>query len=322
MENKIKEIQNLVSVIVPVYNSEKQIENCIRSIRNQTWKNIEIIIINDGSTDHSSEICERLCLLDKRIYVFHQANYGVSYARNKGMEAARGEYIIFVDSDDELPENSILIRMRSIKTADLLISGYDVIDCNEKQKYNVNGYEKTYCSNNEMLKMMFGEQLCGYQGYLWNKLFRKRIIKDNHLRFEEGIHYNEDRLFIVQYLMKCKNVIFNNECVYRYLINPSGAMEMAKSLSETTYKRMITEFAAFRIMSRELINYDSELYYLCNKDAMGCAIAHKKKADKIQKEARKYFSICIREFSQNCMKYTNISLKERIKLIGHYILTK
>ena len=104
--------EKLVSIIIPIYNSEKYLKKCIDSILEQKYNNLEIILINDGSTDNSGKICDRLAIEDKRIKVIHKLNEGVSIARNKGLEMAKGEYIFFIDSDDYIDENIIsLLKM-------------------------------------------------------------------------------------------------------------------------------------------------------------------------------------------------------------------
>lgn len=310
----------MVSVIVPIYNSEDDIEKCLDSILKQSWNNLEIILIDDGSTDRSSSICDKLCEKDTRIKVIHQINKGVSCARNIGLTHAQGEYVVFVDSDDELTIDSIRIRMLKIEHCDLVVTGYDVVDSYYKKLYAVNKYEEEKLTQIEMLTLMFGEHQCGYQGYLWNKLFRMKLIRASNLKFREDIYYNEDRLFVIEYLMKSKCVSFERTSTYLYKINPKGAMESARIFSRTVYNKWITEFVAYRIMSKELREYNSALCSLCNIDAMRSAINHKKMIPKIYRVERKYFSDCIREFSRACIFCRNISLNMRVKILGHYVL--
>ena len=312
----------LVSVIVPVYNSEKNLEKCIESILQQTWKNLEIILVDDGSTDNSPAICDELHKRDIRIHVIHQKNQGVSCARNVGLECANGEYIAFVDSDDELSVDSIQIRVHGIGEADLLVAGYDVVNFQDEKIYSIDSYGSGECTQLEMLKLMFGEHSCGYQGYLWNKLFKMKIIRECGLKFRENIYYNEDRLFIVQYLIKSSQVSFENKPVYRYKSNPAGAMESSKTFSEAVYKKLITEFTAYRIMREELKKYDSEIYDLCSIDAMRSAIFHRREPSVIGTKEKKYFSKCIREFACDCILIKNVTFEQRLKFLGHYILAR
>lgn len=310
----------LVSIIIPVYNSEKEISRCIDSVIKQSWSNLEIIVIDDGSSDNSGKICDRLCEQDKRIHVFHQSNLGVSHARNVGLKFAHGEYIVFMDSDDELPEESISVRVQGIEKVDLLVAGYEVIDSKNKKQYGIIQYDYQQSTQKEMFAMMFENSSHGYQGYLWNKIFRREIITKYDLKFQENIHYNEDRLFIVQYLKKIRQIKFINNSVYYYRINPNGAMQLVDTFSNTVYQKWITEFLAYRIMAAELKEYDSKIYYLCNLDAMRSAVEHRKKLPIVYRNEKKYFSKCIKEFSRTCILCGHVKLKQKIKLLGHYIL--
>lgn len=322
MRYETDRIEPIVSVIVPIYNSERNLEKCIVSILEQTWENLEIILVDDGSTDNSSAICDEFERKDTRIHVIHQKNQGVSCARNAGLEYAHGEYIAFADSDDELPMDSVETRLLGIGETDLLVAGYDVVDFQGGKTYSIASYEYKKCTQLEMLAMMFGEQSCGYQGYLWNKLFRTRIIRKYELKFEEKIYYNEDRLFIVQYLEKSEQVSFENRSVYCYKINPTGAMESAKKFSNAVYSKWITEFTAYRIMRTELKKYNQEIYDLCNMDAMRSAISHRKQIPDTCLKEKKYFSDCIREFARSCIIDKNVTFMQRMKLFGHYILAR
>ena len=107
--------EKLVSIIIPIYNSEKYLKKCIDSILEQKYNNLEIILINDGSTDNSGKICDRLAIEDKRIKVIHKLNEGVSIARNKGLEMAKGEYIFFIDSDDYIDENTLSVNVNRLR---------------------------------------------------------------------------------------------------------------------------------------------------------------------------------------------------------------
>ena len=120
----------LISVIVPVYNTEKYLEKCVMSILNQTYKNLEIILIDDGSTDNSPQICDSLAEKDNRITVIHQPNGGVSSARNTGLDNTHGDYIMFVDSDDYIAPNMIEFLSENIGDTDIAMCGYNSVDEN------------------------------------------------------------------------------------------------------------------------------------------------------------------------------------------------
>lgn len=226
---------NLVSVIVPVYNTEKYLERCIDSLLRQTYKNIEILIIDDGSTDNSPEICDRYSLLDDRVKVVHKSNGGVSSARNAGLDIASGKYVAFVDSDDYVEETYIECLYSLIKdnSADLSICGYiyetengTIINRTKGNEMLLNAYEALYMSFNNR----------GFQGFLWNKLFIKELI--GKLRFDVNISISEDTLFVLQYLLNCNRIVYNPTNQYHYVHHQSSALNRRyvkfnyKSLSE------------------------------------------------------------------------------------------
>lgn len=214
-------MRDVVSIIVPVYNVEKYLKKCINSIINQTYKNLEIILVDDGSPDRSGALCDRLAEKDSRIRVIHKVNGGVSTARNAGIEAATGEYICFVDSDDWLPEDAVwdLLSMAEKEKADFVMGAaiqVGVTCALELQSCKNETFSKAQC-----------DKLMEYESMLrapWAKLFSRRIVQDNHLRFAEGMAYGEDRAFVWNYLCCCNRFSITSSVVYYYsLLNLSNA---------------------------------------------------------------------------------------------------
>lgn len=213
-------MNTLISVIVPVYNTESYLDRCITSILNQKQKNIELILIDDGSTDSSLEICKKWEKRDARVKVIHQENSGVSAARNIGIENSSGKYISFIDSDDfvdeeiynafnELYEKNIdLIRFRC-KTfyGNLGIESKNFTD--GFIKFN-NLYEK--------YSLFFDGNTFGS---VWSTLFRREIL--SNVRFETKYRYGEDYLFYFEVLENANTVYISNEVLYFYMINYSSA---------------------------------------------------------------------------------------------------
>jgi glycosyltransferase involved in cell wall biosynthesis len=209
----------LVSLIVPVYNAEKHLKECIDSILSQTYRNIELILVNDGSIDKSGEICDEYNKRDSRVCVIHQNNYGPSVARNAGIDRASGEYIQFVDSDDSLELNMTAELVQGIRNAELVISGYKKIEYNEPK--NVSKYIpslKGNYSNNDFMKN-FGELFKnGFINSPCNKLYNKTIIKKFKINFLQGLHMGEDLLFNLKYIQFCKTIAVLQDPLYKYSI--------------------------------------------------------------------------------------------------------
>ena len=203
-----------ISVIVPVYNVDRYLEICIDSLINQTYDNLEIILINDGSTDDSKLICEKYLNLDKRIKLINQKNKGVSSARNNGIRNSSGEYIVFVDSDDycELNMFETIVKNINLNKDTFIIYGYNKIFKNKKKSVLLN--ENKNLNKNNIIKNILIKEEIG--GYLWNKLFIASIIKNNNIKFNNKISYCEDLLFVSEYIRYIKRVKYLKKSLYNY----------------------------------------------------------------------------------------------------------
>ena len=179
-----------ISVIVPVYNVEQYLPQCLDSIINQTFKDIEIICINDGSTDNSGKILEQYAQKDDRIKVIHQENKGISMVRNIGVEATTGEWISFIDSDDYIDKDfyKTLLSAAQKSGADVVQCGYNIFDDKTKKT----------CFTTPVIASNFQDVIQNFnRGYVWNKIWKSDLIKHNSLKFYPGI-YIEDILFSVE----------------------------------------------------------------------------------------------------------------------------
>lgn len=207
-----------ISIIIPVYNVEKYLRQCIDSVLSQTFQDFEIILVDDGSTDSSGEICDEYVTKDDRIRVIHKANEGVSIARNIGIEMTSGELLMFLDSDDFLyPDALKVLYEASIETpcADIIISGMEkyFVSTDTKELFNLDA--------NIYSKSLFGElsiylKKKYFYGMVWSKLYKKEIISNNQIKFNENISYHEDELFFTQTLNASSNVKIISNTTYIY----------------------------------------------------------------------------------------------------------
>lgn len=204
----------MLSVIVPVYNSIKYLEKCITSICNQNYQDLEIICINDGSRDGSGELLDSLSQNDSRIKVFHQENSGVSMARNRGLQLATGEYVTFVDSDDEIHEDMYEVLMNFFSEQDV-----DIVHCGYK-KMHIDGTETDISGTYKLLKQSSDEALeClitgrYFTGGTWNKIFSKTCL--DGIWFETDLKINEDILFSFCAFQKANKILFYDAPFYSY----------------------------------------------------------------------------------------------------------
>ena len=209
----------LVSVIVPVYNTEKYLSECIDSLICQTYENIEIILIDDGSIDNSPNICDNFSKKDNRIKVIHKLNSGVSSARNYGLAVCTGELIMFVDSDDYLEKNFVEKLVSNMSDNRMIICGY--YENYPSIKEEKIGKSKRIKGYKEMTKCLLTDS--SVSGFLWNKLFISKIIKNNKIQFNSDLHYCEDLLFILQYLKYVDEIRIIPHCLYNYRMRKSSA---------------------------------------------------------------------------------------------------
>lgn len=201
----------LISVIIPVYNTEEYLDNSLHSVLKQSFRNFELILIDDGSSDKSGLICDFYERKDARVKVFHTDNKGVSSARNLGLSRARGTYVMFVDSDDELPDSAISHMVKEI--ADFSVGG--VLRKNNNQelvfKYNSDNY---YHYDNKANFFDDSFPLPELLDGPCAKIYRTDIISNNGLRFNENLSYGEDKLFVYSYLLFAKTIRTISDIVY------------------------------------------------------------------------------------------------------------
>lgn len=216
-----------VSIVVPVYNAENYIIDCIESLQNQTYENIEIILVNDGSTDNSKTICEDCGKKDKRIKVVTQINSGVSVARNTGIDTATGDYIIFVDSDDVIKKETVEENLNMAKAtgADMIVYcfRYDIVD---EKRIKDNGLAKDFTGTAEEFfvehfNTMVEKELLNPP---WNKFIRREILVKNKIRFNLQYSICEDMAFSTEVLSACSKVAINHKMYYDYILKLNGTL--------------------------------------------------------------------------------------------------
>lgn len=255
--------KHLVTVIIPVYNVEQYLEKCLESIINQTYKKLQIILVNDGSTDHSYQICLEYQKKDERIEVINKENGGLSSARNAGLNHAKGEYCYFVDSDDYVKETLIEDAVKEMEAAqaDLVVFGYQKIfeNDNEPEEFVP---DNTVDILEDITDRMdyFTDVYCTYEiGYeVWNKLYRTEIICQNQLRFEKNKEiFAEDICFNAYYLMHVKNVVRIDKILHYYLIRDNSLSGIVKAEPKVTQFHNLIQYICKYILE----NYQIENFY-------------------------------------------------------------
>ena len=213
----------LISVIIPAWRAEKRLDKCLETVCGQTWKNLEIIVINDGSPDGTGKLADAWAARDSRLRVIHQENGGVAAARNRGLDLASGEWIRFVDADDQLQPDSVekLYTRVMRENSDLVIAGYEHRVGELSHPFNLAHRDDTV-SCDEYLVFLSRYANSFFCGVLWNKLFRRDLIEELHLRFEGGLGFGEDFLFVCGYLKLAQRISFSTDTVYHYIRHPDS----------------------------------------------------------------------------------------------------
>ena len=263
---------NVISVIVPVYNVETYLPACLESICAQTYSDLEIILIDDGSTDHSGALCDEYAGRDSRIRVIHQKNSGAASARNAGLRIAAGEYLAFVDSDDFLEPDAYEFMMEKMDHyhADVVRCGFQDVFTDHEEDRISNLSEKIYTAE-EFLGKFTVDWTCGL---LWDKLYRRKLFEG--IVFEEG-HKIDDEFFTYQGIMNAKTILSVPRVVYHYRRRRSGVMSSKEhrrqlvmdklDYSRERRKRVISAFPDLKCVYDE--HYANFLLLLC-RDPGAC----------------------------------------------------
>lgn len=216
-------VGSLLSVIVPVYNASAYLSRCLESLLAQTYKTLEIICINDGSTDASAQVLEEYAAKDSRVKVIYQKNAGVSVARNRGLDEATGDYVTFVDADDWLEKAAYEIILQCFSD-DVDFVWFDAhvegIISEEKLRHIENFLHLKYKGKEKLTTQHFH----GADSCVWNKVFRRAVIERHRCRFPQGILYGEDAAFCYCVAAETQNVFFLNERLYHYMQHEDSAM--------------------------------------------------------------------------------------------------
>lgn len=254
----MKSEQSLVSIIMPVYNVEAYLAECISSVLNQTYKNFELIIVDDGSSDKCPEIIDKFAEQDSRVVAIHQKNAGVDAARNNGIEAAKGKYIAFIDSDDGYEANylEVLVGNAENSYCQLVVCSFDPFGVDNPPRFKE-------IPEQECDRIKAVEYLLGYNsvnGYVWNKLFLHSIIQEHNLRFEDGYWACDDVLFAGNYLYYCNKVKIVNDRLYKYRQVANGANRVRYSGVPFQKKWM----SSFKVTAHFKKLYDnSDVFHAC-----------------------------------------------------------
>ena len=223
-------MDELISVIVPVYNAAAYIDRCVKSIRNQTYTHFELILVNDGSKDNSLEICKTLASQDERIVVLDRPNGGASAARNTGLAHMRGRYVVFADSDDYVSPSYLENLHRAARQGD-----YDIVQCNLESTFDMDKRLEKVVYQPTDVKEVTKKQALNERKYkvsVWGKIYCSHIFKD--FRFQEGIIYEDDASYYI-FVDRAHRLALLDETLYYYYMSENSVMRNDKKDKSTAF---------------------------------------------------------------------------------------
>ena len=292
------------SIIIPVFNSEKYLKECIESVLEQTYKKIEVIIVNDGSDDSSENIIKRYAKKDNRIIYLEQKNEGVSAARNLGIRSATGKWITFIDSDDTVSETYI-------EYVDKLISNLDIDMFMYGAKHTENTGKLFKVTKSDIAEFCMDENKTA--GYVWNKFFKKDVIIDNNIKFDTQISVCEDLLFCFDFI-KYVNIAYYYNCMitrfYNYRIHLNSTIQNQNSDKIKTAMTVYEQIKKCEFLSLKTRKKVAKLY---NKVSLNCLLLEWQEKCKIDKNIRKKYIVLIHK------NYRGMFFKDYVRYLMIYI---
>lgn len=297
----------MISIIIPVYNVERYLRQCIESVIAQTFEDWEAILVNDGSKDGSLAICQEYAAKDERIKVIEKPNGGPSSARNRGLDEARGEYVYFMDADDWVEKNFLEvffygndngndnhISPRAIENYDIVFQGFvrEMSDGRQEESFAMDA-DTSVMSKEEIICRLYKEHVYGWS---WCKLFRIEIIEDHHIRFDESLRLWEDELFTSEFLQYAETVRTVNSHLYHYIYYPNSLMQTNNTYLKRLFLSERMNEALMPIANDELKEYINTTYNKNLKYSLLMALKNEPnhKCDYATKEALldRYYARC------------------------------
>ncbi len=296
---------SLISVIVPVYNVEEYVDKCIASLVAQSYYNLEILLIDDGSTDNSGYLCDQWANRDKRIKVIHSPNAGVSHARNLGLSIASGDYIGFVDADDWINADMYESMMNYLNEfhSDVHIGGFTVNYPDIEIRTLKKGMPHSMSPQLAMKEMLSLEKKPLFRGHLCDKLYKSTVLKNK--RLDENLKLSEDTLFFWQILQDSTLVSYAPQFSYHYRMRGESATHRKMRKEDGTYLDAILKIKECSTNLDKSVQHATELFYLAQTVSVlktiliSHAVGFEKVFSRGQRDIRKGFFKCFRVFPRN-----------------------
>jgi glycosyltransferase involved in cell wall biosynthesis len=293
-----------VSIIIPVYNVETYLRECLDSIIEQTFTDWECILVDDGSIDCSSTICDEYVEKDNRFHICHKGHEGQSIARNVGLEMASGNWISFVDADDWL-DNGYFDELSVYSNADIIYFGFKKVNRTQIITYSISEHSYIKCEDVGQVYADLFDSKIQYFGYSWNKFFKRSIIDKYGIRFPNNQLFKEDEVFALRYSHHVHNIVISSTTPYNYRYNP-------KSITHTKHLNYNFDRLADYIESELSISQFSELRLAIIKRLLSYRVG-----SFIEDKEQSKYDVSYAKYIKFCRKYSkdlNFNLKQQIKI--------
>lgn len=302
-------MKSLISIIVPVFNGEQTIQKCLLSIISQTYKDIEVIVVNDGSTDQTQACVEAIALHDQRVKLISQSNQGVSVARNLGMKVAQGDYIGFVDADDWVTPNFVesLIDVATRHDADVVECGYYIESRTHNSRKSESVLEKVIDKSEDVLKNYLSQT--NMKNVVWNKIFKASVL--NGIEFK-SFALGEDFVFLVQVYNRVERYVSTSHMLYHYVLHEESVTQRAFNI-----KQLDAVKSAEFVLEQNLAKEHTSLVhmYICEKIYFlyprTIQLSDTSNREKIQKELKRMFKEHYRLINNQDYMLTNRAYRRK-----------
>lgn len=300
----------LISIIVPIYNVEKNLEKCLRSIQNQSYKNIEVLMVNDGSPDHSKDICKKY-LLDERFRLIEKENGGLASARNAGLEVAKGIYIAYIDSDDWVENNMIEVLVNNLveTDADMSVCSYNICNGDSLNRKRIGDRDDVIMIDQDTA-IEYTILPSRFYGFSWNRLYKASIVGKQ--RYNEKILKGEDTPFSIEYILKCKKIVYQDLPLYNYRQDTVSISRSEFNLKKMTvldsYLWVVNELVknkkGKKLVNLQKVQYANQLLSLMINIKRTDSNKFREQHDIIKRE--------MKEYKDSYLKSTDIDFKHKV----------
>ena len=311
------------SIIIPIYNAENYITVIVNNLLRLSYKDFEVILVNDGSKDNSLIVCKHLSKIDHRVVVVDQTNGGPSKARNAGLDVAQGEYILFADADDDIHGDflAVIDKYVTAKEADVYCYGYLTVRSDFRGEIDMIPEEKLYATRQDILASIDEIADSFWFNVVYDKVYKRSYLRENNIRFDESLYLGEDRKFCLEVLKNCSSWYFIPESLYVYKIQNTNSISAKVDLNNYLQGKEVQRLYA-SLLEQSTLSQDT-IIVKSNYELIRVCIAHFMQM--FRSDMKNKWGYAKKIYMDNPVRDKNISmtsLQSRVKRITYWVWTK